>query len=254
MFKLLRERIGAAQGAVPWGIGAVLGALVAAFAAVMIGTTAALGLLGETDAASLVGWSLAAALTLLFIHFTYRKPAQKAALQLGTLRAGAFLSQDTLLLLLIGVGLAVTLDIISGRITGKFLPEPELIQTYTTSLYTGQGIPVLTWLLALLFMVILQPLAEELLFRGLALPALRRMLGAWPGYLLSAVLYGLFHLLVYPQALEGFPALWYGCLSVMVAGLVFGAVRLYNDSTRAAVLVHAAFGLFALVKLLTLLG
>jgi membrane protease YdiL (CAAX protease family) len=48
--------------------------------------------------------------------------------------------------------------------------------------------------------------------------------------------------------------MWYGLLSPLIAGLVYGAVRLYTQSTRAALLVHAAFGLFALVKLLTLMG
>jgi len=254
MFKQLRERIGATQAAVPWGLGGALAAIVASFAAAIIGTTVALSMLGQMEAVMLVSWAFGASLTVIFVIFTRRQPEQAQALRLGSLHPSQLLSQDALLLLLIGVGLAVTMDIIAGRITGAFLPEPELIGVYSNFLYSGQALSLVTWLFAICFMVILQPLAEELVFRGLALPALRRTLGAWSGYLLSAVLYGVFHWVSYSTALEGFAGMWYGLLSPLIAGLVYGAVRLYTQSTRAALLVHAAFGLFALVKLLTLMG
>lgn len=276
MFKRLRERIGMAQVPVPWGLGGALAAMVAAFAAVVIGTTIALSIFGQMQAAMLIGWTLGAGLTIAFVIFSRRQPEQAQALRLGKLRGtaenlpaakgrsvrtpaaepdtSASPLQDLFLLLLVGVGMAVTLDVIAGRVTGVFLPEPELIEVYSSFLLTGQGPSLVTWLFALCFMAILQPLGEELVFRGLALPALRRTLGPWMGYLLSAALYGLFHWMVYPTALEGFAGIWYGFLSPFAAGLVYGAVRLYMNSTRAAALVHAAFGLFAVIKLLTLVG
>jgi membrane protease YdiL (CAAX protease family) len=78
--------------------------------------------------------------------------------------------------------------------------------------------------------------------------------GAWPGYILSAILYAVFHLLSFPPAGSDFNGLWYGQILPFVAGLIFGAVRLYTGSTRAAILAHVGFGLFAIVKMLTLAG
>ena len=111
-----------------------------------------------------------------------------------------------------------------------------------------------SWLLAFILMVIAEPIAEELVFQGILLPALRNSLGAWGGYIVSAALFGLFHLMVYSSPNSDIVTLWYGLFLPFFAGLVFAAVRLYTGSTRAAVITHAAFGLFALVNLLTLVG
>ncbi len=45
---------------------------------------------------------------------------------------------------------------------------------------------------------------------------------------------------------------WYGLILPMLSGLVFGAVRAGTGSTLAAIAAHAAFGLFALLKLLVI--
>jgi membrane protease YdiL (CAAX protease family) len=103
-------------------------------------------------------------------------------------------------------------------------------------------------------MVIAQPLAEELIFRGVLLSSLRGTIGAWPGYILSALLYALFHLITYGSSISDFNSLWYGQILPFIGGLIFGAVRLSTGSTRAAILAHVGFGLFAVVKILTLSG
>lgn len=239
----------------PWGLAAAFSSLIAAFAAILIGSTLALMFYcGAPEnaaycqalnfrlppAVSLAAWTLGAALTIVFVFATRRWPAERAALRLGPMRASVFW------VLLISVGLAVTLDVITLRITSPLVAEPEL-QSFK-ALPAGP----LDWALALVFMVIAQPAAEELVFRGLLLPALRQAAGPWPGYLLSAVLYAVFHLLAYPPAAQDLNGLWYGALLPLVGGLVFGALRLHTGSTRAAILGHAAFGLFAVLKLAAL--
>jgi membrane protease YdiL (CAAX protease family) len=106
-------------------------------------------------------------------------------------------------------------------------------------------------------MLIAQPLAEELVFRGVALPALRTALGARFGLVATAALSAVFHLLIYPASytavdsgVSPLAALWYSGVTPFLAALVFGSVRVVTGSTRLAIAAHVAFGLFALLRLL----
>jgi membrane protease YdiL (CAAX protease family) len=100
-------------------------------------------------------------------------------------------------------------------------------------------------------MLIAQPLGEELVFRGVVQPVFRTILSAWPGLLVTALVYGLFHQLAYPPAyadISSQTALWYGLALPALQGVIFGMNRAVTGSTRAAIFAHAAFGLFALLK------
>jgi hypothetical protein len=241
MFQQLRARLGAPEAAPPWSLTAGLVAAVAAFLATIIGGTIAYSVVPQAGYAPLLAWTIGAILTTAFVYISRPKPEERAALRMGNFNA------PVVFLLFIGVGMALALDVLTMRLAGRFLPEPELL-----NLFGARPIELFGWLLAALFLVVIQPIAEELVFRGLLLPALRAELGPWPGYLLDAALYGLFHLLVYPPLSQDAGGLWIGLGIPFVAGLIFAAVRLYTGSTRAAMVAHAAFGLFALAKLLTL--
>lgn len=253
MFRRLFARISTLDTPPPWSWIAAVSSGVVSFAAVMIGTFIALALLNDTQYTPLAAWTLAATLTIIFVFIRFSKAEERAALRLGG-PMGAALVQEFFLMLLIGVGLSVALDVVSGRITNVFLPEPELLRLYDNVHLYQQPVSFLGWIFAFLFMGVMQPIAEELVFRGILLPSLRGAVGAWPGYILSAILYALFHLLAFAPAINNFNGLWYGQILPFVAGMIFGAVRLYTGSTRAAILAHVGFGLFALVKLITLTG
>lgn len=271
MFRRLFARIGATPIPPPWGLFAGLSGVIVAFAAVIIGTTLALALLGDAQYTTLAGWTIAAVLTIIFVFVRFNKPEQRLALwgdssivanagkRSAPTRAEiesnpATPLQDLFFYLLIGVGLAVTLDIITFRVTSPALPEPELLRFFQLVRLYNQPATFLAWAFALAFMAFAQPIAEELVFRGVLLPSFRAAVGAWPGYLFSAVFYGIFHLLAYAPPPNDFNGLWYGLIVPFIGGLIFGAARLYARSTRAAMLMHAGFGLFSVVKLLTLLG
>lgn len=242
MFRRLLARISAPQAAPPWGMGAALSTLVAAFAALVLGSTVAQILFPNAQWVVLAGWTLGAALTIAFVWFTRRTPAERSALRLYELNAPLFM------LLLVGLALALTLDVISLRAASQFLPDPELLSLYR------QPLEAFSLVMALIFMAVALPVADELVFRGVILPALRAAVGPWPGYVTAALAYAVFHLLAYPPLTSDFDGLWYGLLLPFVGGLIFGAVRLHTGSTRAAIITHVAFGLFAVVKLLTLAG
>ncbi|MCU1260575.1 MAG: Abortive infection protein [Bryobacterales bacterium] len=82
----------------------------------------------------------------------------------------------------------------------------------------------------------LAPLCEELIFRGFMQPVLVRSLGALPGILLTAAVFGALHLSQYAFA-------WQSGLLVTLAGAAFGWMRYAAGSTRASVCMHACYNL-----------
>jgi len=84
------------------------------------------------------------------------------------------------------------------------------------------------------FGVFLAPLCEELAFRGFIQPLLVRSLGAAPGILISAVAFGLLHYQEYGNS-------WKHAVLISGAGAAFGVMRHFTRSTKAAVLMHAAY-------------
>jgi membrane protease YdiL (CAAX protease family) len=245
------SRIGTLENPPPWSTWSALSAVLAAFIAVFLCTGIILAVVGITQYTTLLLWTLAAVVAVAFVFFTRRTPEQRAALHFTR---GASTPQDVFLLLFIGVGLAVALDVVSIRLTNTALPGAELLNLYFDRADGEMPILFISWVLAFALMVIVQPLADQLIFQGILLPSLRQSLGAWPGYIVTAALFGLFHLMIYSSPNGNFIFMWYGLFVPFIAGLIFGAVRLYTGSTRAAMVTHVAFGLFALVKLLTLLG
>jgi membrane protease YdiL (CAAX protease family) len=246
MFQRLFSRIASVDPAPPWTLANALTTLVAAVAAVILGSTLAAVLFADLFYNLLIGWTLAALLMIGFILFTRREPSSLS----GLWRSRGATEPNAYFLLLIGIGLAVTLDIITRGVTVSFLPEAELMVLY----FGPRPIPPAALIVASLYMALFQPFAEAMLFQGMLLTSLRGWLGPWPGFLATAAVYGLFHLLMYPAPLQGFPGIWYSLVVPLIAALIYNSVRLYTGSTRAAALAHIAFGLFTILKLLTIVG
>jgi len=87
---------------------------------------------------------------------------------------------------------------------------------------------------ALILVLLLGPIAEELVFRGFLYPLLARSLGPWLGIVATAIPFALLH---------GAQSEWTWQLLVPigVAGIVFGVVRYVSGSTVAAMLVHVGY-------------
>jgi membrane protease YdiL (CAAX protease family) len=102
----------------------------------------------------------------------------------------------------------------------------------------------LSRIVVMLFVSILGPVFEELVFRGFLLPLLARSLGPWAAIFLTAAPFALLHGVQYRWA-------WQSMLIVGIAGIIFGIARVKTGSTAAAALIHVGynstlFGLFLL--------
>lgn len=220
----------------PWGLFTAVGIPVFLLVALILGSVMILSLLGTSGFASLLGWIVGSAVAAAYIYATFRR--DQAALRLGPTSVRLFV------VLLFAFGMAVLIDLIDVGVTGNFLPAPELMWL------VGANAGIAGWLAALLLMLVTQPVAEELAFRGVLYPSMRHLLGGWPGLLVCALAYGLLHLLAYPPPVE--THLWHTFITPALNGLVISGVRANTRSTRAAIVAHIGFGIFALIKLLAI--
>ncbi len=92
------------------------------------------------------------------------------------------------------------------------------------------------------FGILVAPVLEELFFRGMLYPTLRRAMGIVPGLLLTAAAFAAIH-----GAQLGYA--WGPILSIFLVGLALTCVRQFTDSVAAGVLMHSGYNstLFALL-------
>lgn len=239
MMTSLIQRISTLEPAPPWSFFAAVNTVFVALVAVIAGSLIALTLLGGQEFDTLAAWLIGLTLAGIFVWTSRRAPEDRAALRLGETRS------RLLIVLLFSLGMAIAVDTLAMLASGQFLPAVELGSFYGTS----PGI--LTWILALILMLIVQPVAEELVFRGVFYPAARQTMGAWGGFVVCALVYALFHYLAYSSPTS---SIWYALVAPLLSGLVITGVRASSGSTRAAIVAHIGFGLFALLKLFVLPG
>jgi membrane protease YdiL (CAAX protease family) len=249
------KRLARPEAEPPWSFYGAIMAMAGLFIAVVIGATIAQIVLGDSPSTPVAGWTIGAVLATVFVLVSRRS----SAAEMSAMRIDPADTPRRLpILILLCIGLAVTFDLAGQIVTGDFWPAPELLGFFDLTAQNEllyRDVSIAGWVIAFVFLVLMQPLAEELVFRGVTFPSLRSAFGPWTGLVLCAGFYAAFHLLAYPPPRpDDFTQLWYGLLLPFLDGLVFSSVRAYTGSTRAAIVAHAAFGLFAVLKAITLTG
>ncbi|GAB1422165.1 hypothetical protein MASR2M15_23780 [Anaerolineales bacterium] len=229
----IRKRLAQVELEPPWGLLGVTNALSVLFLAViLLGTTVSTMLSGgKLDYFWLVfGWTLGNALVIAYVWVSrHRSQEDWQALALKGDKS------SIPLILLISFGMRIAIDLIMASLSGSFSVAPEVSGLVDS--------PLVVWLLAIVFMVFIRPIAEELVFRGIVLPYLRFQFKAWLGLFLSALIYGLLTYLIYGS---GYTIL-IGLIAPLLLGLYYGAVRVITGSTSMAILAHMASAFFAIL-------
>jgi membrane protease YdiL (CAAX protease family) len=102
-----------------------------------------------------------------------------------------------------GIGGTIVAYLLNAIMALLFQPQDAVEQQVLQDALTGDAATVL---LAVLAAVILAPLVEELVFRGLLFPALRSRVGLWPAALISGLVFTVIHVEIVtsqPLALVG---------------------------------------------------
>jgi uncharacterized protein len=125
---------------------------------------------------------------------------------------------------MVGVGvLMLGLDLL-----GRFLPMPQ--STPFDQFFAHRSDAYLT----AVFAVTLGPLMEELFFRGFLYPVLARRLGVTWGVVLTALPFGMIHMVQYGYA-------WGAVLIIFLVGVVLTAVRAVTKSVACSFLAHVGY-------------
>jgi membrane protease YdiL (CAAX protease family) len=146
---------------------------------------------------------------------------------------------------LIGVAATLVIDVLVAAGNGGVRPVAAL---------SGLGDASNEWVLAAIFAVVAQPIAEGLVFYGVVQSRLRASLGPWIGYLLTAILFTVYHALVFGAQLTGGVTLWYGVVYPALVALFLGALRVRLGSTLAVIVAYVAMGITALLAALVVVG
>lgn len=243
--------IGQEEPAPPWDLLTAFVSIIGAFAAVVMGTTIGTILIPDPQIQAVIGFNLGLVLIVAVIMFIFaRQPKNLNALKIADAPV------PLIIVLLLGFGMGVTVDIISLIATGVTLPPPELFGFFLVSVEGAialESITIAMWGFAFVLLVIVQPLAEGLIFRGVVYRSLRASMGSWIGFLFTAIAAGIFHMVAYsPGGTSAFVIVWYTLIQPTLHALFLNWVRAYTNSTRASIVTHVGIGIFVFGRILLL--
>jgi len=104
------------------------------------------------------------------------------------------------------------------------------------------GIPLLIPVI-----LILSPVGEELLFRGLLLGCLMKCIGRWPSILISSMVFALAHPLTFSLHSATSQTIFLVFAGALVLGLVAGYFRAFTSSLTPAIIAHSVFNLSGII-------
>ena len=197
---------------------------------VLVGPALAAILLGSqilTPQLLILGWALGMSAACVFVLLNrLRTPESRAGLRFvqGKL--------PTPIVALLGVAIALGLDLVISLPSGRFLPAAQIY-----------GIDGQSAIFGALLLVAAQPLAETLVFQATLLPSLRWRLGGWGGIIATCLVYTLLHAAVFYAPWGAiYDSFWHGLAHPFLLCLALCALRLRADSSRAVLIARIAAG------------
>lgn len=110
-------------------------------------------------------------------------------------------------------------------------PPPEYLERVAQAMPDGGT----QWIVAILAMVVVAPIAEEIVFRGMVQQAARRALGRWFSVIFTGVVFAVWH-----------GQLW-NVAALTLVGLFLGLVFEATGSLLASIAAHAAYNLVVML-------
>lgn len=136
-------------------------------------------------------------------------------------------------LALLGFGAYFLLYIAAAALASVLVPSLDFEQKQQLGFDAARSTTDLV--LTAISLVVLPPLAEEIVFRGFLYSGLRRRFRVWPAALITSLLFGMGHL----QFASGEPLLWVAMLDTCVLSLVLCYVRERGGSLWPGIFIHA---------------
>lgn len=132
-----------------------------------------------------------------------------------------------------GFGAYIGMYIVVASVASALIPSLDVEQKQQIGFETARSADQL--LLVFVSLVVLPPIAEEIVFRGYLFTSLRTRLGFLYGALLTSILFGVAHL----QFGSGEPLLWIAAIDTAVLSVVLCYMREKTGSLWAPIFIHA---------------
>ncbi len=230
--------------AVPWGWRDIGAAFILSFGGIFVlgqvfpFIVQRLELNVEAGLASPALYVLGLLLTLLILVSVYAFAARRSGwAALGLRPAPWWTVAVTPVLLIVGLLVIVLVNILIVIVRGEMFENPQ-IEVITG----GQALDTTTFVMLLVLVAGLVPMAEELLFRGMLYPVLRKQWGPVLAVIASAAIFAAVHFV-----LILFPALF-------ILGLMLALLREWSKSIIPSILMHAMQNTIALVGINAMLA
>ncbi len=139
-----------------------------------------------------------------------------------------------------GVTIAVVALYVSVGIPQNEIPQQSAVEVLRSASVVGRTVIVVS-------ACILAPFAEEVVFRGVLLPVLARMMHARIALLVQALIFGFVHFYTDPLS-------WPLSLPIAAVGWCAGWVYLRTGSLRAAIVLHMTFNALQIAILFATAG
>jgi hypothetical protein len=247
-FQRFFQRLQAAEPAPLWSLTSAglfcLALIVVFIAGQAIAVTLTGGNLASPSATSIpLGIAIACIVnTIVVLQWVGRRVNKGTAAQ--ALRLQPTAQPPLFVIILMGLGGAYLIDLIG----------------VLTNLKAGQTVPPAFdnlrdpnvfgwWALAAVVIIVIQPIGEEITFRGLLYPSVAARFGNLASIILTTLVYTLFNAMIFGQGIA-----WYIVIQPLLMALWVGIIRAYTQSTRLAMVGRAMFGLFFVLSALILRG
>ncbi len=243
MLRSIRQRLASAEAIPPWSL---TSALLFAFVYVIVWIAAqsfavaatAGDLSRPTPSALALGALIACILNAIVVFQWVSRRARENAIQ--ALRVFQTPALPLFVVVLLSLGAAWLIDLI-GVLTvlkGSQIVPPAL------EVLIQSDAPAIGWIVAAVTAIVIQPIGEELTYRGLLYPALAARFGNELSILMTSAVFT-----VVMAVLAG-PLPWYALIQPLLMSLWVTGIRAYTQSTQMAMVARAAFGLFFVLSAL----
>lgn len=170
---------------------------------------------------------------LFAVFLIYRNKKEKYYVLKRSGRVGDWVS--AIMVTFSCLGLATLWMMLLAMLGERFKMFSEMLEGYNelteSSFAMGDHHP----LILTLGLAILVPIAEELLFRGIIMAEMRRVMPSWLAILLNALLFALFH----GNPVQG--------VYVVIAGIGLAAAYVWSESIWVPILMHMIYNFFGSV-------
>jgi membrane protease YdiL (CAAX protease family) len=137
--------------------------------------------------------------------------------------------------ILLGIGTAWAIDLIGVLL---HLKGDQIVPQVLEALRAPIGI---SWVLTAVFAIVLQPIADGLIFYGLLYPVLARDV---KNNIAASIAVAIIYTVVNAAFFNSGANNWFAFIQPFLMALVIALLRAYSQSTLSAVVARAAFGLF----------